>query len=174
MNGYNILSTTRPSSRYSPTMTTSTSSSMSSPATPTPHVVVRGSASGFAQEVTAGKYTLRVDEPISAGGTESAPDPYDYLLAALGSCTSMTVGWYARHHKIPLENVTVSLRHSRIHAQDCAECETKAGLLDRIDLDVQLTGPITPEQHAKLMEIAGKCPVHRTLKSEIDIRLRAT
>ncbi len=154
-------------------MSNSTSSSVSSRDTPTPRVVVRGSASGFLQEVSAGKYTLRVDEPLSAGGTESAPDPYDYLLTALGSCTSMTVGWYARHHKIPLENVTVSLRHSRIHAQDCAECETKSGLLDRIDLDVQLTGPITPEQHAKLMEIAGKCPVHRTLKSEIDIRLRA-
>ena len=154
-------------------MSNSTSSSCASPDTPTARVVVRGSASGFAQEVTVGKYTLRVDEPLSAGGTESAPDPYDYLLTALGSCTSMTVGWYARHHKIPLENVTVSLRHSRIHAQDCAECETKNGLLDRIDLDVQLTGPITPEQHAKLMEIAGKCPVHRTLKSEIDIRLRA-
>ena len=173
MNGYNILRAPRPCSRYTPAMTTSTSGSMSSPNTPTPHVVVRGGAGGFPQEVTAGKYTLRADEPLSAGGTESAPDPYDYLLTALGSCTSMTVGWYARHHKIPLENITVSLRHSRIHAQDCAECATKNGLLDRIDLDVQLTGPITPEQHAKLMEVAGRCPVHRTLKSEIDIRLRA-
>ena len=136
-------------------------------------MVVRGSASGFQQAVTVGKHTLRADEPLSAGGTQSAPDPYDYLLTALGSCTSMTIGWYARHHKIPLENITVSLRHSRIHAQDCAECATKNGLLDRIDLDVQLTGPITPEEHAKLMEVAGKCPVHRTLKSEIDIRLRA-
>jgi uncharacterized OsmC-like protein len=154
-------------------MSNSTSTPAAAADTPAADVVVRGSVSGFAQEVTVGKYTLRVDEPLSAGGTESAPDPYDYLLTALGSCTSMTVGWYARHHKIPLENVTVSLRHSRIHAQDCAECETKAGLLDRIDLDIQLTGPITPEQHAKLMEIAGKCPVHRTLKSEIDIRLRA-
>jgi uncharacterized OsmC-like protein len=154
-------------------MSNSTSTPAAAADTPAADVVVRGSASGFAQEVTAGKYTLRVDEPLGAGGTESAPDPYDYLLTALGSCTSMTVGWYARHHKIPLENVTVSLRHSRIHAQDCTECETKNGLLDRIDLDVQLTGPITLEQHAKLMEIAGKCPVHRTLKSEIDIRLNA-
>jgi uncharacterized OsmC-like protein len=141
--------------------------------TPVEHVIVRGSASGFLQEAVAGKYTFRVDEPISMGGTESAPDPYDYLLAALGACTSMTVGWYARRNKIPLENVTVTLRHSRIHAKDCEECETKAGMLDRIDLDVQLTGPITPEQHAKLMEVAAKCPVHRTLKSEIDIRLLA-
>ncbi|MGB8472504.1 MAG: OsmC family protein [Candidatus Acidiferrum sp.] len=154
-------------------MSNSTSIPVASTKTPAANVVVRGSASGFLQEVTVGKYTLRVDEPLSAGGTESAPDPYDYLLTALGSCTSMTVGWYARHHKIPLEDITVSLRHSRIHAQDCAECATKNGLLDRIDLDVQLIGPITPEQHAKLMEIAGKCPVHRTLKSEIDIQLHA-
>ena len=141
---------------------------------PVEHVVVRRKASGFLQEATAGKYSFRIDEPVSLGGTEAAPDPYDYLLAALGACTSMTVGFYARRQKIPIENVTVSLRHSRIHAKDCEECETKVGMLDRIDLDVQLTGPITPEQHAKLMEIAAKCPVHRTLKSEIDIRLRET
>ena len=136
------------------------------------HVIVRGSAAGFLQEVTAGKYQFRVDEPSDVGGTESAPDPYDYLLAALGACTSMTIGWYARKNHIPLENVAVSLRHSRIHARDCEDCETKEGMLDRIDLDVQLTGPLTPEQRAKLMTIAGKCPVHRTLTSEIDIRLR--
>ena len=147
------------------------------PATPVnshiEHVVVRGQASGFLQEASAGKYTFRIDEPVSAGGTESAPDPYDYLLSALGACTSMTVGWYARRNKIALQDVTVSLRHSRIHARDCVECETKSGLLDRIDLTVQLSGPITPEQHARLMEVAAKCPVHRTLKSEIDIRLAA-
>lgn len=85
----------------------------------------------------------------------------------------MTIGYYARRNKIPLENITVSLRHSRIHAKDCEECETKAGMLDRIDVEIQLTGPLTPEQHTKLMEIAGKCPVHRTLKSEIDINLRS-
>ncbi len=141
---------------------------------PVEHVVVRGSASGFLQEAVAGKYHFKVDEPVSVGGSEAAPDPYDYLLAALGACTSMTVGWYARQRKIPLENVAVRLSHSRIHAKDCDECETKAGILDRIELDVQLTGPLTPEQHAKLMEVAGKCPVHRTLKSEIDIRVRAT
>ena len=136
------------------------------------HVIVRGSANGFLQEAVVGKYTFQIDEPTSVGGTESAPDPYDYLLAALGACTSMTVGWYARRNKIPLEKVIVRLNHSRIHARDCEACETKAGMLDRIDLDVQLTGPITPEQHTKLLEVAAKCPVHRTLKSEIDIRLR--
>jgi putative redox protein len=146
--------------------------SLNNPSAPAePHVVVRGSAHGFLQEATVAGHTFRIDEPVAVGGTESAPDPYDYLLAALGACTSMTVGWYARHHKIPLENVTVSLRHSRIHAKDCEECETRIGMLDRIDLDLQLSGPITPEQRATLLEIAAKCPVHRTLKSEIDIRL---
>lgn len=136
------------------------------------HVVVKGTAKSFLQEITVGKHRLQADEPISAGGTESAPDPYDYLLVALGACTSMTVGWYARQKKIPLEDISVSLQHSRIHARDCADCETKDGMLDRIDLNVRLSGPISPEQHEKLMEVAGKCPVHRTLKSEIDIRLR--
>ena len=85
----------------------------------------------------------------------------------------MTVGLYARSKKWPLQNISVSLRHSRIHAKDCEDCETKAGLLDNIDVAVELTGPLTPEQHGRLMEIAGKCPVHRTLKSEIRIRLHS-
>ena len=136
-------------------------------------VVVRGKATGFLQEIMAGPHPLRGDEPVSAGGTGAAPDPYDYLLTALGTCTAMTIGLYARRKKIPLENITVSLRHSRIHAKDCADCETKEGLLDRIDLEIELTGSLTTEQRAKLMEVAGKCPVHRTLKSEIDIRIEA-
>jgi uncharacterized OsmC-like protein len=136
-------------------------------------VVVRGNASGFLQEVVNGKHNLRADEPVSAGGTDAAPSPYDYLLIALGVCTSMTVGLYARRKQWPLDNITVSLRHSRIHAEDCKECETKEGMLDRIDTEIELTGPLTTEQRAKLMEIAAKCPVHRTLKSEINIRLQA-
>ena len=136
-------------------------------------VVVRGDATGFLQEVVSGNHHLRADEPISFGGTGAAPVPYDYLLIALGVCTSMTVGLYARRKQFPLENITVSLRHARIHAQDCEECETKEGMLDRIDTYIELTGPLTAEQRANLIEIAGKCPVHRTLKSEIDIRLSA-
>jgi uncharacterized OsmC-like protein len=136
-------------------------------------VIVRGNADGFLQEVISGKHHLRVDEPVSVGGTDSAPGPYDYLLIALGSCTSMTVGLYARRKQIPLKDITVSLSHSRLHAKDCEECETKEGMLDRIDVSIELTGPLTPEQRAKLMEIAAKCPVHRTLSSEINIRLRA-
>ena len=136
-------------------------------------VVVRGTSAGFLQEVVSGKHHLQADEPVSAGGNDAAPGPYDYLLIALGVCTSMTVGLYARRKQIPLENIKVSLSHSRIHAKDCEECETKEGMLDRIDTILELTGPLTDEQRAKLMEIAGKCPVHRTLKSEINIRLRA-
>ena len=138
-----------------------------------PHIVVRGSAKNFQQEVTAGKHHSVADEPVSAGGGDAGPDPYDYLLASLGVCTSMTVGFYARRNKWPLENITVSLWHSRIHAKDCEECQTKDGMLDRIDVEVGLTGSLTAEQHAKLMDVASKCPVHRTLTSEINIRLRA-
>lgn len=148
--------------------TTTTEQKSTTPA----DVVVRGNANSFLQDVITGAHRLQADEPVSYGGGDAAPGPYDYLLTALGVCTSMTIGYYARKSKIPLENITVSLRHSRIHAKDCEECETKAGMLDRIDLEIQLTGPLTPEQHAKLMEIAGKCPVHRTLKSEIDIKLQ--
>jgi len=136
-------------------------------------VVVRGDATGFLQEVVSGNHHLLADEPVSVGGTDAAPGPYDYLLIALGACTSMTVGLYARRKQFPLENITVSLRHARIHAQDCEACETKEGIVDRIDTYIELTGPLTAEQRAKLIEIAGKCPVHRTLKSEIDIRLSA-
>jgi putative redox protein len=138
----------------------------------TADVVVRGDARSFKQEIVAGKHHLLADEPVSAGGGDAGPDPYDYLLTALGVCTSMTVGLYARRKQMPLKNITVSLRHSRIYAQDCEECETKEGMLDRIEVEVELTGSLSAEQHAKLMEIAGKCPVHRTLTSEINIRLR--
>ena len=138
-----------------------------------PDVVVRGSASGFLQEIVSGKHHLRGDEPVSSGGNDAAPGPYDYLLIALGVCTSMTVGLYARRKQMPLEHITVSLSHSRIHAKDCEECETKEGMLDRIDAHIELTGQLVPEQREKLMEIAGKCPVHRTLTSEINIRLWA-
>src|SRR5580693_3432993 len=128
-------------------------------------VVVHGSAAGFTQEITIGEHHLTADEP-------AGPTPYDLLLAALGSCTSMTLGMYARRNAWPLESVTVRLRHSRIHAEDCAECETKAMMLDRIECVIQLTGALTGEQRAKLLEIADKCPVHRTLVSEINIQTR--
>jgi uncharacterized OsmC-like protein len=138
-----------------------------------PGVVVTGSASGFAQEIHVGSHRLTADEPVAVGGTDTGPSPYELLLAALGSCTSMTVAMYARRKGWPLERVTVSLRHSKIHASDCAECETREGVLDRIERDIQFTGSLTTEQRSRLLEIANKCPVHRTLTSEINIRTRA-
>lgn len=135
-------------------------------------VIVRGHGSGFAQEILAGRHHLRADEPALAGGGDTGPSPYEFLLAALGACTSMTLGMYARRKAWPLEDITVHLRHSKIHAVDCAECETKDGMLDRIERDIQVGGVLSDEQRAKLLEIADKCPVHRTLTSEIQIHTR--
>lgn len=136
-------------------------------------VTVRGSAAGFEQEISAGQHRLKSDEPESAGGTDTGATPYDLLLAALGSCTSMTLGMYARRKGWPLEEVTVNLRHSKVHASDCVDCESKDALLDRIERDIHMTGPLTPEQKSRLIEIADKCPVHRTLTSTIQIKTRA-
>ena len=132
-------------------------------------VSVRGIASGFAQNIETLHHHLKSDEPIEAGGTDTGPSPYDLLLAALGSCTSMTIALYARRKQWPLKDVTVRLRHSRIYATDCTDCETKTGMLDRIEREIALTGPLTEEQRTRLLEIANKCPVHRTLTSEIRI-----
>ena len=135
-------------------------------------VIVWGEGGAFAQQIAAGRYRLKGDEPLSAGGTDTGPSPYDFLLAALGSCTSMTVGMYARKKNWPLERVTIWLRHSKIYAADCSECETREGMLERIERDVQLEGPLSAEQRSRLLEIADKCPVHRTLTSEVNIRTR--
>src|SRR5437016_7007416 len=110
-------------------------------------VVVHGDASSFKQEIVAGKHRLLADEPVNAGGSDAGPDPYDYLLTALGVCTSMTIGLYARRKNLPLQTIKVSLRQSRIYAKDCEECETKEGMLDRIDVEIELTGPLSTEQH---------------------------
>ena len=135
-------------------------------------VTVQGDAAGFAQRITVGRHRLIADEPTSAGGTDTGPDPYGLLLAALGSCTSMTVALYARRKQWPLQAVTVRLRHSRIHAADCEGCETKEGMLDHIARDIELVGTLDDEQRARLLAIADKCPVHRTLASEIRIQTR--
>jgi putative redox protein len=132
-------------------------------------VVVRGAATGFAQEITAGPHQFVCDEPTSVGGTDSGPTPYDLLLAGLGSCTSMTIAMYARRKQWPLERVTVRLRHSRIHAEDCAECETRAGTLGLIERDIELEGVLDEEQRARLLAIANRCPVHLTLTTQMHI-----
>ena len=135
-------------------------------------VVVSGDAAGFAQEIAAGRHSLTADEPISVGGTDTGPTPYDFLLAAIGSCTSMTLAMYARRRHWPLEAVTVRLRHSKIHAADCEACETKDARIDQIERDIELTGVLSEDQRARLLDIANKCPVHRTLTSEIHIQTR--
>lgn len=124
----------------------------------------------FTQHISAGAHVLRADEPVSAGGNDSGPGPYDLLLAALGACTSMTLRMYAEQKKWPLERVSVRLRHDKIHAADCAECETREGKIDRIEREITLTGSLDDAQRARLLEIADKCPVHRTLHSEILVR----
>jgi uncharacterized OsmC-like protein len=136
-------------------------------------VVVRGTAAGFVQHISSGRFHFQADEPVELGGSDSAPTPYDYLLAALGGCTSMTIGLYARKRRWPLEEIVVSMWHSRIHARDCEDCETKEGMLDEIRVEVQFTGSLSAEQRAKLMEIAAKCPVHRTFTHETKVRVRA-
>ena len=138
-----------------------------------PHAIVRGDAKGFVQSVQIGSHQITPDEPVSYGGTDKGPSPYDLILAALGSCTSMTIGLYARKRGWPVDKITVSLWHTKIHAHDCDDCETKEGRIDRIEMEIHLDGPLTDEQRAKLMEVANKCPVHQTLTSEINIKARA-
>jgi len=116
---------------------------------------------------------MLADEPAAAGGEDSGPGPYDFVLAGLGACTSMTMRLYADRKSLPLQRTTVTLKHSKIHAVDCAECETKAGMLDQIDLVIAMEGNLDAEQRKRLLEIADKCPVHRTLTSEVHIVTRA-
>ena len=146
------------------------------PAPPAPvaeKVIVRETREGkFTQLVAAGRHVLRLDEPVSAGGLDSGPSPYDLLLAALGGCTSMTVRLYAELKGLPLERVEVELRHDKIHAADCADCETREGKIDRIERVIRLEGALDAAQRAKLLEIANRCPVHRTLHSEVTVPTR--
>jgi putative redox protein len=125
------------------------------------------------QKIQVGGHTLIADEPASAGGDDLGPTPYDLLLAALGACTSMTVRMYARRKNWPLRSTTVTLTHSRIHAADCEACETTSGRLDHILREVSFDGDLDADQRARLLEIADKCPVHRTLHSEVVIETTA-
>jgi uncharacterized OsmC-like protein/pimeloyl-ACP methyl ester carboxylesterase len=137
------------------------------------NVVVRETrASKFEQTVTSGPHQLLADEPVGAGGEDSGPGPYDLLLSALGACTSMTMRMYADRKSLPVERITVTLKHNKIHAEDCAECETREGLIDQIDRVIAIEGALDADQRKRLMEIADKCPVHRTLTSEVRILTR--
>lgn len=137
-------------------------------------IVTETGAGTFQQSIAMGDHRLVADEPVDVGGLDSGPSPYDLLLAALGACTSMTLRMYADRKSLPLEKVSVVLQHYKIHAADCEYCETAAGQIDRIERRITLDGQLDDTQRSRLLEIADKCPVHRTLMSEIDIRTRLT
>lgn len=139
------------------------------PEEPRKVVVHETRASKFQQQIVVGPHRLIADEPVSAGGADTGPGPYDLLLCALGACTAMTMRLYADRKALPMDRVSVTLSHSKIYAKDCAECETKEGMLDQIERVIAIDGTLDGEQRRKLMEIADKCPVHRTLESEIRI-----
>jgi putative redox protein len=136
---------------------------------PQGEVVVTGGPERFRQEILTRGHRFFADEPKEQGGTDSGPTPYALLLAALGACTSMTLRLYANLKKMPLEGVRVRLRHAKVHAVDCAHCESKEGKIDRIEREIEVLGPLSDEQRLRLLEIADKCPVHRTLDAEIEI-----
>jgi len=136
-------------------------------------VVSETGAEKFLNGVLVGRHELPADEPVSVGGLDAGPSPYDYLLAGLGACTSMTLRMYAERKGIPLDNVSVSLRHEKIHAENCAECETSEGRIDHIDREIKLSGNLTEPQRTRLLEIANRCPVQRTLHSEVHVETRA-
>lgn len=130
--------------------------------------IVQESGKGkFTLDIKTGNHTVIADEPKENGGNDLGPSPYDFLLTALGSCTAMTVRSYADLKKIPLSKIVVKLSHEKIYAEDCANCESNSAKLDHINRKIELQGELNAEQRAKLLEIANKCPVHRTLTSKI-------
>jgi putative redox protein len=132
-------------------------------------VVAEVGVGRYAQLVYDGKHRLTADEPVEAGGLDTGPNPYGLLMAALGACTSMTLRMYAARKNWALKQVIVRLRHAKVHAADCAECETKAGKIDRIEREIELGGELSEEQRQRLLEIANKCPVHQTLERRNEI-----
>ncbi|RPH73015.1 MAG: OsmC family peroxiredoxin [Myxococcaceae bacterium] len=146
---------------------------MGDPASQEPRsVVVSGPATGFRTEVEVGGHRLVVDEPLAVGGADQGPTPYEMLLAGLGACTAMTLRLYADRKKWPLERARISLRHRKVHAQDCVDCETKPAKMDVVDRIITLDGSLTEEQRAKLLEIAERCPVQQTLGSKIQVNTK--
>ena len=137
-------------------------------------VVVASTGQGkFEQLMFDGRHTLIADEPASAGGADVGPGPYEFLLMSLGSCTSMTLHLYAARKQWPLEQVVVRLRHSKVYADDCADCEKPTAKIDRLERAIEVIGALDTEQRSRLLEIANQCPVHRTLSSKIDIKTTA-
>ncbi|MDH3271248.1 MAG: bifunctional alpha/beta hydrolase/OsmC family protein, partial [Gemmatimonadota bacterium] len=132
--------------------------------------VSRTRSGTFLTDIAIGRHTLVADEPVSVGGQGAGPTPYDYLLAGLGACTSMTLQMYAGRKEWPLEEVRVRLRHRRLHKKDCTECDEDDGRLDVVDREVELLGPLDDAQRGRLMEIADRCPVHRTLDAGVRVK----
>lgn len=131
-------------------------------------VIVRGGTS-FKTEIVAGPHTFYADEPLDAGGSEAGPTPYDYLSAALGACTSMTVHVVAKRENIPLTGIELTITNDRQHAQDCADCTTSGGYIHRFTVKIRLEGDLTPAQRTRIVDVARRCPVFKTLTSEIKI-----
>ncbi len=132
--------------------------------------VVHTGKEHYYTDIQSGGHTLAADEPVAVGGTDRGPSPYGLLASALGACTTITLRMYADRKKWPLTDVTVRLHHEKIHARDCEDCETREGRVDRIIREIDLEGPLDDEQRQRLLEIADKCPVHRTLRSEVSIQ----
>lgn len=137
------------------------------------NVSVESASPDFLQNISVGQHVLQADEPLSAGGQDTAPSPYELLLAALGACKVITVRMYAKRKGWPLQGVELNLSHGKVHAQDCANCDNSGSLIDQIDVEIKLQGELSAEQRQILLAIAEKCPVHRTLTSQVQIRTRA-
>ena len=135
-------------------------------------VYVDTARSPYIEEIVVGDHRLLADEPSEAGGTDAGPGPYELLLAALGTCTCITVRMYAERRRWPLEAVHIALTHTKVHADDCVACETEVRWVDQIEMEITLAGELSDDQRTRLLEIAGKCPVHRTLTSEVKINTR--
>lgn len=140
--------------------------------TPTVVEVEESGEGRYAQRLLSGRHQLTADEPQSVGGDDAGPGPYEYLLMGLGACTSMTLRMYAERKELPLEQVRVRLSHRKIHAKDCADCAERVGKVDEITREIELVGDLDDAQRQRLLEIAERCPVHRTLTSEIKVRSR--
>ena len=135
-------------------------------------VLVNDGQVNYVQNISVGHHLFQADEPVNSGGLDAGPDPYELLMAALGACISITLRMYAERKQWPLESVQVRLMYARVHAEDCAACDGEARLIDAIDAEVLVVGDLSEDQRRRLIEIAGKCPVHRTLNSPVQIRTR--
>lgn len=132
-------------------------------------VTARIGEHGYRTEIEAGGHTIIADEPIAEGGTDQGPTPYDLLASAVGACTAMTLRMYADRKKWPLQGVTVHLRHGRNYAADDRDCEDAPVRMDAIERRVEFEGPLSEEQKQRLIEIADRCPLHRTLEAGVKI-----